>query len=182
MGVIYFGIQMGSYAIGFWLPTMIRLTGVTDAFQIGLRNIAPYSLALICMILTGRHSDRTRERRWHLVVPCLIAAIGFVLCTRGAYSATLAMLGMNLAVAGVVTAVPMFWALPTSLLGGAAAAAGIGLINCTGNLGGFFSPAIIGILKTHTGTLNSGLVLIAGCLLISAVLILSLVPAKLVNR
>jgi D-galactonate transporter len=182
MGAIYFGIQMGSYAIGFWLPTMIRLTGVTDAFQIGLRTIAPYSVALICMILTGRHSDHTRERRWHLVVPCLIAAIGFVLCTRGAYSPILAMLGMNLAVAGVVTAVPMFWALPTSFLGGAAAAAGIALVNCTGNLGGFFSPAIIGILETHTGTLNSGLVLIAGCMLISAVLILSLVPAKLVNR
>ena len=182
MGAVYFGIQMGAYAVGFWLPTMIRLTGVTDAFQIGLRTIAPYSLALICMVVTGRHSDQTRERRWHVVIPCVIAAIGFVLCTRGAYSAALAMLGMNLAVAGVVTAVPMFWALPTSLLGGAGAAAGIALVNCTGNLGGFFSPAIIGILKTHTGTLDSGLLLIAGCMAASAILILSFVPANLVNR
>jgi sugar phosphate permease len=182
MGAIYFGIEMGSYAIGFWLPTMIRLTGVTDTFQIGLRTIFPYSIALVFMILTGRHSDSTRERRWHIIVPCLIAAVGFGLCTRGAYSPTLAMIGMNLAVAGVVTSVPMFWALPTSFLGVAAAAAGIALVNCTGNLGGFFSPLIIGFLKTHTGTLNSGLLLIAACMLASAILILTLVPAKLVNR
>jgi nitrate/nitrite transporter NarK len=89
---------------------------------------------------------------------------------------------MNMAVAGVVTAVPMFWALPTSFLGGTAAAAGIALVNCTGNLGGFFSPAIVGYLKTHTGTLNSGLYLIAGCMLASSILIVALVPAKLVNR
>ena len=182
MGAIYFGIEMGSYAVGFWLPTIIRETGVTDPFQIGLRTIVPYSLALISMVLTGRHSDRTRERRWHIVIPCIVAAIGFALCTQGARSPLAAAIGMNLAVAGVVTSIPMFWALPTSFLGGIAAAAGIALVNCTGNLGGFFSPAIIGILKTHTGTLNSGLLLIAACMLASSILILTLVPAKLVNR
>ncbi|MDP9050074.1 MAG: MFS transporter [Acidobacteriota bacterium] len=182
MAAIYFGIEMGSYAIGFWLPTLIRETGVTDPFQIGLRTIVPYSFALVAMILTGRNSDRTRERRWHLAGPCMLAAIGFVLCTQGARSATLAAIGMNLAVVGVVTCIPMFWALPTSFLGGAAAAAGIALVNCTGNLGGFFSTAIIGHLKTQTGTLHSGLLLIAACMLVSATLILTLVPAKLVNR
>jgi sugar phosphate permease len=182
MGAIYFGIEMGSYAIGFWLPTIIRQSGVKDAFDIGLRTVVPYSLALICMILVGRHSDKTRERRWHLVGPCIVAAIGFALCTEGGSSTLLAAIGMNMAVVGVVTAVPMFWALPTSFLGGAAAAAGIALVNCTGNLGGFFSPAIIGILKTHTGTLNSGLLLIAGCMVASSILIVALVPAKLVNR
>ena len=182
MGSIYFGIEMGSYAIGFWLPTIIRETGVTDPFQIGLRTVAPYTLALISMILTGRHSDRTRECRWHIVIPCIVAALGFALCTQGASSPLAAAIGMNLAVVGVVTSIPMFWALPTSFLGGAAAAAGIALVNCTGNLGGFFSPAIIGILKTHTGTLNSGLLLIAACMLASSILILTLVPAKLVNR
>jgi MFS family permease len=182
MGAIYFGIEMGSYAIGFWLPTMIRQTGVKDAFDIGLRTVVPYSFALVSMILVGRHSDQTRERRWHVIVPCIVAAIGFALCTQGVRSPLAAAIGMNMAVAGVVTAVPMFWALPTSFLGGTAAAAGIALVNCTGNLGGFFSPAIVGYLKTHTGTLNSGLYLIAGCMLASSLLIVGLVPAKLVNR
>jgi D-galactonate transporter len=182
MAAIYFGIQMGSYAIGFWLPTMVRQTGVNDPFLIGLYTMVPYTLALIAMLLTGRHSDRARERRWHLVIPCLVAATGFVLCTCGSGNSILAVFGLNLAVVGVVTSIPMFWALPTSFLGGAAAAAGIALVNCTGNLGGFVSPTLIGILKTHTGTLNSGLVLIAACMAASSILILTLVPAKLVNR
>lgn len=182
MSAIYFGIEMGSYAVGFWLPTIIRETGIRNAFNIGMLTAIPYTVALVCMILVGRHSDRTRERRWHVILPCVLAAIGFVICAQGQSSISVAMVGLTLATAGVVTAIPMFWALPTSFLGGVAAAAGIALVNCTGNLGGFFSPAIIGILKTHTGTLNSGLYLVAGCMLASAILIIALVPAKLVNR
>jgi nitrate/nitrite transporter NarK len=76
----------------------------------------------------------------------------------------------------------MFWALPTSFLGGTAAAAGIALVNCTGNLAGFFSPAIIGALKDRTGTLNSGSFLVSGCMVASSVLIVALIPAQLVDR
>jgi D-galactonate transporter len=182
MGAIYFCITSGSYAIGFWQPTIIRQTGVKDAFDIGLLTIVPYTLALISMIFVGRHSDRMRERRWHVVVPSIVAASGFVLCTQAGNSTMIAMIGLTMAVVGVVTALPMFWALPTSFLGGAAAAAGIALVNCTGNLGGFFSPTIIGVLKTYTGTLNSGLFLVSGCMLVASILIVALVPAKLVNR
>ena len=182
MGAIFFGMEMGSYAIGFWQPTIIRQTGIKDAFDIGLLTMVPYSLALISMILVGRHSDKMRERRWHVIVPCIVAALGFALCTRAGGSTMVAMIGLTLAVVGVVTALPMFWALPTSFLGGAAAAAGIALVNCTGNLGGFFSPTIIGYLKDYTGTLNSGLFLVSGCMLASAILIVLLVPARLVNR
>ena len=181
MAAIYFGIEMGSYATGFWLPTIIRQSGVKDAFHIGLLTAVPYAFALVTMILVGRSSDKTRERRWHLIVPCLVSAIGFVICVY-ADSIAMSMIGLTLATAGVGTAVPMFWALPTSFLGGIGAAAGIALVNCTGNLGGFFSPAIIGFLKTHTGTLNSGLFLVAACMLASSILIVVLVPAKLVNR
>ncbi len=182
MSAIYFGIEMGSYAIGFWLPTIIRQSGIRNPFNVGLLTSIPYTVALVCMILVGRSSDKMRERRWHVVLPCVLAAIGFVLCTQGENSLSIAMIGLCLATAGVVTAVPMFWALPTSFLGGVAAAAGIALVNCLGNLGGFFSPAIMGILKTRTGTLTSGLYLIAGCMLASAILIIALVPAKSVNR
>jgi D-galactonate transporter len=179
---ILWGIVMGSYAIGFWQPTILRETGVKNAFDIGLLTMVPYTLALVSMILVGRHADKLRERRWHLVVPTFVAALGLILCTQAGSSTTIAMLGLVMALVGVVTALPMFWALPTSFLGGAAAAAGIALINSTGNLAGFFSPAIIGFLKTHTGTLNSGLFLVSGCLVASAILILTLVPAKMVNR
>src|SRR6202042_2400429 len=114
--------------------------------------------------------------------PNIVAAIGFILCTQAGNNTPIAMFGLVLAVAGVITGLAMFWALPTSFLGGNAAASGIALINCTGNLGGFFSPAIIGFLKTYTGTLNSGLFMVCGCMLMSSILIATLVPAKLVNR
>lgn len=171
---IFFGIEMGSYAVGFWQPTIIRQTGVSDAFKIGLLTVIPYTVALVSLVLTGRHSDRTRERRWHIIVPSLVAAVGFMLCTLAGSSTWLAMAGLVLAAAGVITSVAMFWALPTALLGGNAAAAGIAFVNCMGNLGGFFSPTIIGALKTRTGTLNSGLYLIVGCMVASSILILML--------
>ena len=182
MGTIWFGIEMGSYAVGFWQPTIIRQTGVKDALDIGLLTMVPYTFALISMILVGRHSDKTRERRWHVVVPCIMAAFGFALCAQAGSSTIVAMIGLTITVVGVITALPTFWALPTSFLGGTAAAAGIALVNCTGNLGGFFSPTIIGFLKTYTGTLNSGLFLVSGCMVASAIMIIAFVPARLVNR
>lgn len=179
---IYFSIGMGSYAIGFWQPTIIAQTGIKNPFQTGLLVMLPYTAALVSMILTGRHADAVRERRWHVAIPNLVSAAGFLLCTQAGSSTPLAMAGLVLAVSGVVTALPMFWALPTSFLGGAAAAAGLALINCMGNLSGFCSPAIMGFLKTSTGTLHSGLLLVAGFQILSALLVLGFVPASMVNR
>ena len=182
MCAILFSIVVGSYAISFWQPTILRETGVKDTFEIGLLTMVPYTLALISMILVGRHSDKMRERRWHLAVPNILAAFGFVLCTQAGSSTSIAIAGLIMTVVGVATALPMFWALPTSFLGGTGAAAGIALVNSMGNLAGFFSPAIIGFLKTRTGTLNSGLFLVAGCHIAAVLMVLGLVPAKLVNR
>jgi MFS family permease len=182
MCLILFGIVMGSYAIGFWQPTILRSTGIEDAFIIGLLTMIPYSVALVAMIVTGKHADQTRERRWHVAAPALLAGCGFVLCALFGSSSALSVAGLTLATAGVITALPMFWALPTAFLGGTGAAAGIALINCTGNLAGFISPAVIGWLKTMTHSLSSGLFVVAGSLALSALLILCLVPAKLVNK
>jgi MFS family permease len=182
MCLILFGIVMGSYAIGFWQPTILRSTGIEDAFIIGLLTMIPYSVALVSMIVAGRHADHTRERRWHVAVPALIAGSGFVLCALFGSSSAISVLGLTLATAGVITALPMFWALPTAFLGGTGAAAGIALINCTGNLAGFISPAVIGWLKTVTHSLSSGLFVVAASLAVSALLILVCVPARLVNK
>ncbi|MDR5827692.1 MFS transporter [Caballeronia sp. LP006] len=182
MCLILFGIVMGSYAIGFWQPTILRSTGIEDAFIIGLLTMIPYSVALVAMILTGKHADRTRERRWHVALPALIAGAGFVLCALFGASSAISVAGLTLATAGVITALPMFWALPTAFLGGTGAAAGIALINCTGNLAGFVSPAVIGWLKSITHSLSSGLFVVAASLALSALLIFVFVPAKLVNK
>jgi len=83
---------------------------------------------------------------------------------------------------GVVTAASMFWALPTAFLGGAGAAAGIALINCTGNLAGFVSPSVIGWVKTQTHSVSSGLFFVAAMLTLSAMLVIVILPVKVVNR
>jgi MFS family permease len=180
--LILFGIVMGSYAIAFWQPTIIRGTGIADPFIIGLITMIPYSAALVSMIAAGRNADRTRARRAHVVVPALVAALGFLICATNGNHAVFSIIGLTLAVMGVVTALPMFWALPTSFLGGTGAAAGIALINCTGNLAGFISPALIGWLKTVTHTLSSGLFVVSGSLVLSALLIVALIPARVVNK
>ena len=180
--LILFGVIMGSYAIGFWLPTIIRSAGIADPFHIGLLAMIPYTAALISMLLASRSADHFRERRWHVIVPVLVAAVGFCICAMSENQITPAIFGLSLGAMGVVTAVAMFWALPTAFLGGAGAAAGIALINCTGNLAGFVSPSVIGWLKTQTHSVSSGLFFVAAMLALSAVLVLSFIPAKVVNR
>jgi cyanate permease len=180
--LILFSIVVGSYAVGFWLPTIIRNSGVSSTMIIGLLTMIPYTIALISMLLVSRNADRMRERRWHVVVPTLIAATGFCIIAFFNNQLIPAMIGLTLATAGVISALPMFWALPTSFLGGTAAAAGIALINSTGNLAGFVSPTLIGWLKTQSGSLTSGLFLVAGTMTLAAILVLAFIPAKVVNR
>ncbi|BFG78272.1 MFS transporter [Paraburkholderia terrae] len=180
--LILFGIIMGSYALGFWQPTIIKSSGVNDPFIVGLLTVIPYTCALVSMILVGRHADQTRERRWHVSAPALVAALGFCICALSGNQLIPSMIGLSLAAAGIISALPMFWALPTSFLGGTGAAAGIALINSTGNLAGFVSPSVMGWLKTETHSLTSGLYLVAGCLTLSAILILVFLPARVVNR
>jgi D-galactonate transporter len=180
--LIMFGTIMGSYAYGFWLPAIIKQAHVTQPLHIGLLTMIPYVCAVGFLLLSGWHGDKTRERRWHVAGPQCMAAVGFILCGAFRDNAYLAIFGLTLCVCGVITASALFWSLPTSFLGGTAAAAGIAFINATGSLGGFFSPIIIGWLKDYTNSLSSGLYLVAGCLLLSAVLNLTFIPAKLVNR
>jgi len=173
---ILFCIVMGSYAIGFWQPTLIRLAGVQDPMTIGMLSTIPYIAALIAMLLTARHADRSDERRWHVATPALVAATGFCICALSGTHFYPAMLGLTLSAIGVITALPMFWALPTEFLGGAGAAAGIALINCTGNLAGFVSPSVIGWLKNQTHTFTSGLLFVAATIAVAALAVIFLIP------
>jgi nitrate/nitrite transporter NarK len=161
---------MGLYGISFWLPQLIRTMGVQDAGRIGILSAIPYLVATIVMVLAGRSSDRSRERRWHLVGGALVGAVGLVVA--GVFSTDLVIgLGaMCAATAGVLAAAPLFWTLPTALLRGVSAAAGIALINSIGNLAGFLSPYLIGAARDATGEATFGLYAIALFLLIGAVL------------
>ena len=181
MALIYFCFVMGLYGVSFWLPTIIKTTGVTDTFNIGLLTAIPYASAAIAMILIGHSADKRRERRWHVAIPALLGSIGLILSTVYDHNTLLAMSALTLATIGIITVLPLFWSLPTAFLGGMAAAAGIALINSLGNLAGFVSPYLVGWLKDQTHSTNSGMYVLAASLLLGAVLTLS-VPKHLVNR
>ncbi|MDY7578846.1 MFS transporter [Herbaspirillum sp. RTI4] len=179
--LIYFCFVMGLYGVGFWLPTIIKTTGVTDTFQIGLLSAIPYAITAVVMVFIGRSADRHRERRWHVAIPALVGSIGLILSTIYDHNTGLAIVSLTLAAIGIITSLPLFWSLPTAFLGGTAAAAGIALINSLGNLAGFVSPFLIGTLKDMTGSTNSGMFVLAGSLVLGALLVIS-VPARLVNK
>lgn len=179
---ILFFIVMGTSTIGFFQPTIIRSAGIRDPLVIGLLTTIPYCAALIGMIVAGRSADRRRERRWHVVVPVVSSIPGFLLCACFGQDPLMSVLGLTIATAGIITSLPMFWALPTSFLGGAGAAAGVALINSTGNLASFVGPSLMGWLQGLTQSLATGLFVVSGCLVLSVAMILIWVPAKLVNH
>jgi nitrate/nitrite transporter NarK len=133
------------------------------------------------MIWFGRNADKHRERRWHLVIPMTLGAIGLVGSALAGTHTALAVAFLTLGAAGVLTSAPLFWSLPTAFLGGVSAACGIAAINSVGNLAGFVSPYLIGWLKDTTHSTNIGMYMLAAVLVAGAVTVLT-VPARLVNR
>jgi MFS transporter, ACS family, tartrate transporter len=171
LALVYFGLNTVSYGVSLWLPTLIRsLTGVGN-FTIGVLSAIPYVAAAGAMVAVGSHSDRSGERRWHTAVPAFAGALAL---TGAAYSTSVgpAILAISVAVLGVFSMVGPFWAMPTGLLSGAAAAAGIAFINSVGNLGGFVGPYVIGLVHSSTGQFKGGLLLISGALAVSGAIAL----------
>lgn len=181
IALIYFCLIAGLYGISFWLPSIIRSTGVTSPLTIGFLTAIPNAFAIAGLIYTSRSSDRKGERRWHVAVPGLIGCVGFILSVTYGASTFLAILSLSLAMAGVMSALPAFWSIPTAFLKGSAAAAGIALINSIGNLSGFASPYMVGWIKDLTQSTNIALYILAGTLFVGCMLTL-LLPAKEVNR
>jgi D-galactonate transporter len=181
LGFIYFSIQMGVYAINFWLPSIIKSLGFESAKTVGWLSAIPYLFAGVFMVLVGRSADRRRERRWHLSAPLLMALAGLLLAANFSDNVVLVMIGLSLATMGALTGLPMFWPLPAAFLGSAAAAAGLALINSMGQIAGFLSPFLVGWIKDATGSTDMALYILSTVLFIGAMLVL-VVPARLVNR
>ncbi|WP_306287125.1 MFS transporter [Pseudomonas sp. MD195_PC81_125] len=161
-GLIYFCIQSGVYAINFWLPSIIKNLGFSDNLVIGWLSAIPYLLAAVFMLLVGRSADLRKERRWHLVVPMLMGALGLLIAVNFAANPAIAILGLTLATMGALTGLPMFWPVPTALLSAGAAAGGLALINSMGQMAGFLSPYLVGWVKDSTGSTDAALYLLAG--------------------
>ncbi|MDP4024017.1 MFS transporter [Methylobacterium sp. NEAU 140] len=170
LALVYFGTSAGLYTLGIWAPQIIKSFGLST-MAVGFLNGVPPTIAVVAMILWARHSDKTRERTWHVVIACLVAAAGLMLA--GGASSTVAVIAaLSLVNVGISAAKPPLWAMPTMFLSGSAAAVGIATINSIGNLGGFVGPWAIGWLKDQTGGFTAGLVFVAALLVLSAVVTL----------
>lgn len=170
LSIVYFCLNAGIYTLGFWIPTIIKSFGVTDLLHISVYASVPYTFGAITMTFMSRSSDRHRERRWHFAVPMTLGALALVLLTMTTKSFPMSMLLITLAFPLIFGLVPIFWAAASAWLGDSIKASGIALISSLGSIGAFASPAILGWLKTQTGSLASGFYLVALAMVVSAVL------------
>ncbi len=188
LAFVYFGGVYGLYALGFFLPTIIKgfegQYGTTyTILERGFINAIPYLLGVGSMLLWARHGDRTRERVWHVAGPLVLggAAIPVTLYLG---SPLAAMVAVSICAMSIMAFLPTFWALPTTFLTGAAAASGIALINSVGNVSGFAAPYITGWLAELTGNQKSGLWVVGATMVAAALvtLVLGVAPASPAGR
>lgn len=149
--LIYFCFTIGLYGVSFWMPQIISSTITRDPLQIGWLTAIPWVAAAVAMVIFGRHSDRTGERRMHLSLAAWTGAVAFILAGIFSHLPWVTMLMLSIGTMSVMSVVSTFWAVPSALLSGAAMAAGIAFINSIGNLGGYASPELFGWLRTHYG-------------------------------
>lgn len=172
LSFIYFVYQCGSLGVGYWMPQIIKGFSTTLTHtQIGLIATIPYIAATVVMIGWSRSSDRMDERKMHSAIPLGIAAaamVGAGMVTSPVLSITM----ISLALAGLYSFKSPFWALPTLFLSRSTAAISIAVINSIGNLGGFFGPSMIGVVKGNTNSASAGLLFLAGLLAVAFIMTL----------
>jgi D-galactonate transporter len=170
--LVYFGAVATNYGLGFFLPQIVKGFGLST-FMTTIVSAIPYAVGTIAMVWFGLRSDRVGERRFHTAIPLFIAAAGIAASTV-LDDPTLKMISFCIAGFGIFACLPVFWTLPTAFLSGAAAAAGIAVINSIGNLAGFAGPFAMGWIKDRTGSYTGGLLLLAGLGVIAGGIVLSI--------
>jgi ACS family tartrate transporter-like MFS transporter len=171
LALVYFCLTTCSYGISLWLPSVVKHFSEHGTFVIGLLSAIPYLAATVGMVVSGHHSDRTGERRWHVAGSALLAAAAFFLAASSTSTVAL-VAAISISVLGINGMLGPFWAMPSSFLTGVTASPGIAFINSIGNLGGFFGPYILGVARTSSGNFSSGLFLLAAVMATGAVLTL----------
>jgi MFS family permease len=166
--LVYFGVTAGNYGIGFWLPQVIKETITKSPLAIGWLSIIPYTGAAIAMPIMGHHSDIKGERRWHFALCGALGAAAFAASSVHGIPGGVGLAALTLATMGILCSNALFWSLPTALLSGSAAAAGIAWINSVGNLAGYVSPFLVGTIRDRTHSMTLALLALSAAALGSA--------------
>jgi ACS family tartrate transporter-like MFS transporter len=172
LGIAGFGIGVGEYGVQLWLPQIVRAMGFSNA-ETGFVIAVPFALSIVALIVWGRLSDRAHERFWFVALPLFLSAAGLITASM-VQSQAVALVAITAAVIGIIGVVGPFWTLPSSFLGGTAAAASIGLVRTIGSFGGFVGPVIVGILRESTGGFAAPIAALALAMMLAGLLVLAL--------
>jgi ACS family tartrate transporter-like MFS transporter len=181
LAAVYFTIPVALYAMGFWLPQIVKSTSGSSDATVGVLSAIPYAVAAVGMVVVGRHSDRTGERRWHVAIAAMVGGVGFA-CAALVHGPMWSLVMLSVAMLGLASMFGPFWTLtttPTARAGSARAARGVGLaasialVNSVGNIGGFVGPNIIGYITQQTSSLTAGLAVIGAILAGGGLLVLA---------
>ncbi|WP_415856538.1 MFS transporter [Sinomonas sp. G460-2] len=178
LSFIYFGFIYGLYALGFFLPTIIKgfetqFGTKLDVFQQGLITAIPYLPAAVVLFLWSRDASRRGVRTWHIAVPALVGGVSIPLAL-AANNPVATVAVITVTACAIFAALPNFWTVPTRFLTGAAAAAGIALINTVGNIAGFAAGYVTGALKDWTGSYVVPMFVVGGFMVLSSILMVVL--------
>ncbi len=172
LSLVYFGAVAANYAISFWLPSIVKGFGVSNMAN-GWITAIPYTVGFFGMIWWGLRSDAKMERTGHLVVALALTAVGIGI-SGFINDPYLKMIAITIGAFGVFGSLPLFWTLPTAILGAGTAAAGIAAINSIGNLSGYLGPFAMGYIKDATGSFAWGLAFVGALAVVALIITLSL--------
>lgn len=172
LGLVSFCSYVLANTVAFYSPTIIHNAGVSSVLQVGLLSAVPSAVGIVAMLYWGRHSDRRAERRWHYALPLFLAAASLAAMKFAQGHPWLAIGLLSVAAAGHFASLSVFWAVPPTLLSPRAAAAGIAVISSIGALGGALGPTVLGYITSMTGSLDTGLQVVAAIIACGGVLML----------
>jgi ACS family phthalate transporter-like MFS transporter len=178
----WFTLAWCGSVINYWSPTIIRNSGVSSTFTVGLLSAIPYAVGAIGMLLINRHSDLKLERRWHYAISVLLAALAVALLPSVANDWKLAIAVLAVLTIGYLAGVALFWSIPTAYLSKTASAGSIALISSIGQCGGLTAPNIIGWTQQVTGDFAVGFYTIAFGMALGTVIMMLGLPAKLLRE
>lgn len=157
---VYFTFAGAIAVLHFWTPTIIRSLGVTDIIHVGFYSAIPSVFSFFAMISIGARADRKQRLRESVVATALVGGAALCLLPFASNSLVLSLALLSVGMAGLVTFIPLFWAsVPACFPGSAKAVSAVATI---GLLGGVVSPAVIGWLNTHMGSMSIGIYVFGG--------------------
>lgn len=173
LALIYFLWVIGFWGFSFWMPQVLKNLSGWSPSLVGWAIVIPMTAALIIQVFCGYSSTKRNEKRWHVALTLFIGALGLA-ATPHSPTPEISLFFICLSAIGVYGGMGVWWTMPTTFLSGAAAAGAMGLINSSGNVGGWVGPYMLGFVNQHTGTFHIGYYVMGACMLLAGLLVLTL--------